>query len=187
MFNITKYGTLFFALSDIVFAAGGGKHVNFYTSVVVGLGFPAEGGVVLASFVALFMLFLLGFVYRASVNKSIKQKKLEPDTVSPVVTGVDFILDFWRKTNTEMFGKRRVDFELLVVSLFLFILTSNILGLIPGLPPATENFGMNLGLGFTVFIFYNYVGVKEHGLAYIKQFTGPFLVLAPFFLLCRVC
>ena len=36
-----------------------------------------------------------------------------------------------------------------------------------------------LGLGVFVFIYFNYVGFKENGFAYIKHFAGPVWWLAP--------
>ena len=70
----------------------------------------------------------------------------------------------------------------LLGGLFIFILMANLSGLVPGFPPVTETFSANLALGAIVFLVYNYAGIREHGFSYIKQFMGPFLVLAPLFL-----
>lgn len=67
----------------------------------------------------------------------------------------------------------------LVGSLFLVIFTSNIMGLIPGVLPPTNSLNTTLALGSTVFIYYNYLGFKEHGVGYIKHFMGPVIALAP--------
>ena len=32
---------------------------------------------------------------------------------------------------------------------------------------------MTLALGLTSFMMYNYYGVREHGLGYLKHFVGP--------------
>jgi F-type H+-transporting ATPase subunit a len=63
--------------------------------------------------------------------------------------------------------------------LFIFIFVSNLLGLIPGLMPPTDNLNTTLALGLFVFVYYNYVGVKEHGVGYLKHFMGPVIGLAP--------
>jgi F-type H+-transporting ATPase subunit a len=171
--------------ASLASAAGGGDHhtPSFYVWVLTAFGVEEKYGVVLAGFAGLCVLFFLGFSYRVSVLGLLRSKKLEPGCRSPLVLVVNFVLDFWDKTNTEMFGKQKKQFELLIVGVFLFILINNLMGLIPGFPPATQDFGMNLGLGLVVFLFYNYSGIKEHGSGYIKQFMGPFVVLAPFFLL----
>lgn len=64
-------------------------------------------------------------------------------------------------------------------SLFVFILAANLTGLLPGFTPPTDNFNVTLGLGLVSFIAYNYYGARAHGVAYLKQFMGPMLLLAP--------
>ncbi len=64
-------------------------------------------------------------------------------------------------------------------SLFLFILAANLIGLLPGFTPPTDNFNITLALGAVSFAAYTYYGVRAHGLAYLKQFMGPLLVLSP--------
>ena len=64
-------------------------------------------------------------------------------------------------------------------SIFLFIWVNNLLGLIPGMTPATDNINTTVAAGLFVFVAYNIYGFKEHGISYLKQFMGPLLVLAP--------
>jgi F-type H+-transporting ATPase subunit a len=64
----------------------------------------------------------------------------------------------------------------------LFIVTANLLGIIPGLFSATANINITAGCAITVFLYYQYIGFRRHGLAYIKQFTGPVWWLAPLML-----
>jgi F-type H+-transporting ATPase subunit a len=64
-------------------------------------------------------------------------------------------------------------------SLFFFILAANLVGLLPGVTPPTDNFNITLALGAISFVAYNYYGVRAHGIAYLKQFMGPLLVLSP--------
>src|SRR5262249_38703469 len=76
-------------------------------------------------------------------------------------------------------GHNYKSFIPLLAAQSVFIWTNNLMGLIPGLPPATENIDTNLALGLTTFIVYNAAGFKEHGPHYIKQFLGPVLWIAP--------
>jgi len=65
-------------------------------------------------------------------------------------------------------------------SFFIFILCSNLIGLLPGFSPPTSNFNVTFGLGLTSFAMYNFYGMQKHGvLNYGKHFLGPFLPLAP--------
>jgi len=61
----------------------------------------------------------------------------------------------------------------LVGSLAVFILLSNLLGMIPGFVPPTDTLDTTLALGATVFVTTHVLGVREHGIAYFKHFLGP--------------
>jgi F-type H+-transporting ATPase subunit a len=71
-------------------------------------------------------------------------------------------------------------------SLFIFILASNLMGLLPGFTPPTDNFNITLALGVISFAVYNYYGVRAHGAAYLKQFMGPLLLLAPLMIIVEL-
>lgn len=71
-------------------------------------------------------------------------------------------------------------------SLFIFIFASNLIGLIPGFLPPTDNLNTTLALGVFVFFYYNYAGIKAHGIGYLKHFLGPMLALAPLMLIIEL-
>jgi len=70
----------------------------------------------------------------------------------------------------------------LIVSLFLFILISNLIGLVPGFVSPTSNINTNLSLAIiVVFIATPYVGIRTTGLkGYLKHKAGPIPFLSPF-------
>ena len=61
---------------------------------------------------------------------------------------------------------------------FLFILTANLVGLLPGFSPPTSNFNVTFALGVTSFLIYNYYGLRAKGVGYLKHFLGPIWWLA---------
>jgi F-type H+-transporting ATPase subunit a len=67
----------------------------------------------------------------------------------------------------------------LIATLALFILTSNLMGLIPGAISPTANLNTTAGCAITVFLATHYVGLRTHGWRYVRQFTGPVWWLAP--------
>lgn len=71
--------------------------------------------------------------------------------------------------------KKALYFLPLVGSLGVFILFSNLIGLIPGFLPPTSNLNTTLALGSVVFVATHYYGVKTHGIAYFKEFFGPII------------
>jgi F-type H+-transporting ATPase subunit a len=67
----------------------------------------------------------------------------------------------------------------LIGTFFLFILVCNLQGLIPGLDSPTANLNTTLALALVAFTMTHYIGLKRHGIGYIKHFMGPMWVLAP--------
>jgi F-type H+-transporting ATPase subunit a len=61
---------------------------------------------------------------------------------------------------------------------FLFILTANLIGLLPGFSPPTSDFNVTFALGVISFLVYNYYGLRAKGVGYVKQFLGPVWWLA---------
>jgi F-type H+-transporting ATPase subunit a len=65
-------------------------------------------------------------------------------------------------------------FQAFVTCIFLFVLTCNLLGLIPGIPAPTGVPVVPLGLAVAVFLYYNFYGFKDQGVVgYLKHFAGP--------------
>lgn len=59
-------------------------------------------------------------------------------------------------------------------AIFFFVLLNNLLGILPGMTPATENINTTFAFGLFMFITYNFFGIREHGVvAYLKHFAGP--------------
>jgi len=67
-----------------------------------------------------------------------------------------------------------------LVALGLFILISNLIGLIPGFLSPTATPAVPLGLAIVAWIYYHVNGIRKQGvLKYAKHFTGPIPLLAP--------
>jgi F-type H+-transporting ATPase subunit a len=80
-----------------------------------------------------------------------------------------------------MMGKKKAKFFLpLMGTLALFILISNLIGLIPGLKAPTGDWNTTIALALIVFILTHFFGIKEKGIiGYFKHFVGPIWWLAP--------
>ena len=79
----------------------------------------------------------------------------------------------------ETMGEQGRPFFPLVATLALFVLISNLIGLIPGFFPPTANINTTAACAVIVFISTHVVGIKHHGAGYIKHFLGPIAWLAP--------
>ena len=67
-----------------------------------------------------------------------------------------------------------------LAGLFLYILVSNLTGLLPGFAPPTSSMANNAAMAAVVFILFNAVGVARHGIRYFTHMGGPILLFAPF-------
>ncbi len=68
----------------------------------------------------------------------------------------------------------------LVLTVGLFVLISNLIGIIPGFESPTSNINVTLPLALVVFIYYNYEGIRVNGVKkYFAHFMGPVPALAP--------
>jgi F-type H+-transporting ATPase subunit a len=79
----------------------------------------------------------------------------------------------------ETMGPKGVAYFPLIISLALFLLVSNLIALVPGCAPPTANLNTNLALALVVFAMTHIIGLKEHGLKYLKHFIGPIWWLTP--------
>lgn len=84
-------------------------------------------------------------------------------------------------------GKRAWKYFPLIGASFIYIFVCNIVGLIPGLAPPTDNINTNAACAVIVFLYYNTVGIKEHGfINYAKHFMGPVIWLGPLMLVIEL-
>jgi len=79
-------------------------------------------------------------------------------------------------------GEKGRPYVPLYLTLFIYIFLMNVMGLAPGFIAPTANLNTNLSMALISVFFAEAIGIKIHGIKYIKHFTGPILPLAPLFL-----
>jgi len=68
----------------------------------------------------------------------------------------------------------------LICALFMFLLFSNWIGLVPHLEEPTKDLNTTLGLGLMGFVIAHYAGIKSKGFkAYIKEYFQPIFFMMP--------
>ena len=75
-------------------------------------------------------------------------------------------------------GAKAKELFWLTGSLAIFIVTNNLLGLVPGFSSPTSEFNVTIVLGLIVFIVTHVLGMQTHGFSYVKHFMGPAWCLA---------
>ncbi|MFH1911991.1 MAG: F0F1 ATP synthase subunit A [Pseudomonadota bacterium] len=79
----------------------------------------------------------------------------------------------------ETMGPEGRKFFPLIATLGLYILTSNLLGLLPGFESPTANLNTTVSMAVVVFVMTHVVGIRIHGFKYVKHFMGPVWWLTP--------
>jgi len=128
---------------------------------------------VLYMWFAMAILFTLGLIVRGRLQ-------LVPGGLQNVMETIFGGLEDFVVANLGQEGRQ---FMPLLGTIFIFILTMNLMGLIPGCDAATANINTPAAMAIIVFVFYQFVGMKKWGFGYIKHFMGPVGFLAPLMLI----
>jgi F-type H+-transporting ATPase subunit a len=87
---------------------------------------------------------------------------------------------------TETMGPHGRRFFPLIATLGLYILTSNLIGLLPGFESPTANLNTTVSLALVVFVTTHVVGIRIHGFKYVKHFLGPIWWLTPLMVVIEI-
>jgi F-type H+-transporting ATPase subunit a len=82
----------------------------------------------------------------------------------------------------DVIGHHSERFTPFLMALGLFILLANLFGVVPGLESPTGTPVVPLGLAICAFVYYQYQGLRQNGIGYLKHFLGPMWWLAPLML-----
>ncbi len=164
------------------------EHGFNWLSLIPGFDVHAHGHVLMAVVVA--VLVLIG-AWMAKVQLNAAKKRddegLIPDGNLTFRNLFEILAEKLYGLAVNVMGKHGAEkYFPIVGALFIFIFLSNLIGMIPGLLPPTDNLNTTFALGLFVFLYYNYVGLRENGLAYLKHFAGPILWLAPLMLIVEI-
>lgn len=137
---------------------------------LIGLGhFAHSYPYIVYSWVVMIILIVLGFL--ASKGVSLVPTKVQ-NVMEIIVSALEeFTIDITGEEGRWLFP--------LLGTVFLYIFTCNIIGLIPGFYPPTASLNTTLSCALVVVLFTHVIGVKYHGVKYIKHFLGPVWWMVP--------
>ncbi|MCM0080618.1 F0F1 ATP synthase subunit A [Geomonas sp. Red32] len=147
--------------------------LQFFRELVKPLGI-GEGGADAIIYTWLIMALLVLLSLAATKGMKAVPSGMQ-NFMEVVVGGVENML-------VETMGEHGKPFFPLIATLAIFILVSNLIGLVPGFFPPTANINTTAACAVVVFVTTHIVGLKEHGAGYIKHFLGPIAWLAPMML-----
>jgi F-type H+-transporting ATPase subunit a len=119
------------------------------------------------------ILVLTGMLVRTSLASA--NGGVVPDEGFSLRNAVELLVEMLANLAEQNMGPHWRKYFPLIGTLFFFILISNWLGLIPGFTGATSDANTTWAWAIISFVAHQYVGIKEHGWAYVNHFLGPSL------------
>ena len=127
--------------------------------------------VILMTWIVFVILIVFGFF--ATYGKNVVPKPLQ-------TIGEIFVEQFYKLTEDALDRKMAEKYGPLIVTLFLFLLLSNWLGMIPHLQEPTRDLNTPLSLGVMGFVIAHYAGIKSKGFkAYALEYFQPIFFMMP--------
>jgi len=137
---------------------------------LIGLGHFAHSNVhVIYSWVVMILLIVVGFIGA----KGVKMVPLKAQNL------LEIIVSGMEEFMISVSGEQGRFFFPVVATVFLYIATCNLIGLLPGFYPPTASLNTTLSCALVVVVLTHIFGLKIHGVKYIKHFLGPVWWMIP--------
>ncbi len=127
------------------------------------------------------LVFLLLTIFFFAVRMSLSVEN--PGALQHVA---EFFDGFIKGQSKEIIGHGYETFTSYLVTLGMFILVGNLLGVVPGFEAPTASPAVPLGCAIVTFIYYHMHGIRKHGFHYVKQFMGPVWWMVPLMMLIEI-
>ena|GEM_PF-387931 len=132
----------------------------------------------LLSWVVCGILLLGSFVARQGLNKAIGQGgtlQYVPDSSLTIRNLFELLTGALHGLCVDLLGeKNAAKFFWLSAGLFIYILSSNLLGIVPGMLPPSGSMHHNFAMALVVLVLFNGAGLKVQGIGgYVKHMWGP--------------
>lgn len=128
------------------------------------------------SWVVIGLLVALALFLRRALRQDVEDK---PNRVQ---AAMDALMDLLQGQLTSSFSSERLGREMFpfISTLFLFVLFSNWLGVIPGLSSPTQNLNVTMGLALMVFVLSQVLAMRAKGMkSYWKGYLEPMPFMLP--------
>lgn len=137
---------------------------------------PAGGSIttvhhIYAALITMLILMVLSLVARGTFANV--EKAIIPPRSFGVVAFFELLAETLFGLMASIIGPSYKRYVPVIGSLGLFILVSNLMGLIPGYRPTTDNFNTSFACGLIVFLYFNFHGLRVNGIGHITHLLNP--------------
>jgi F-type H+-transporting ATPase subunit a len=134
------------------------------------LGRPVPAGDVIPNYLVMAALIIVFWTIVSLIVRS----RLSVDNPGKLQILVEDALGALQSMLHDYVGHKGPRYLAIVATMFVFILSGNLMGLIPGLMAPTGSINVTLGCALTVAVYYHIQGLKEQGVGpYLKHFAAP--------------
>jgi F-type H+-transporting ATPase subunit a len=123
------------------------------------------------------LLMVFALIVRAS---------LSPDKPGALQHTVESIYGFIKKSAIDAGVEHPEKYMSYFATIFIFIASMNLIGLIPAFESPTMVIYVPAGLAVWTFFYFNVAGFRTNGLGYLKHFMGPIWWMAPMMFLIEI-
>jgi F-type H+-transporting ATPase subunit a len=139
-------------------------------SLLNALGLHVPAGDVIPNFLVMIVLVVLFW----TVVCLVARRQLSVDNPGAMQVLLEDGIAAMRSMLRDYLGDKAPRYLAIITTVFVFIVTCNLMGLVPGLMAPTSSINTTLGCALTVAIYYHIEGVKAQGIvAYAKHFAAP--------------
>ncbi|HEY8123307.1 MAG TPA: F0F1 ATP synthase subunit A [Myxococcota bacterium] len=144
--------------------------MSFLQPLVNATGLPM---ILVAALFVVALLLAMGFVVRGRLAQA--DGGVLPDEGLSIRNAAELLVEMMSSLAEQNMGPHWRRYFPIIGSIFFFVLTANLVGLIPGIDGATRNANVTWAWATISFVAHQYVGIREHGFSYVNHFLGPSL------------
>jgi len=127
---------------------------------------------VLSAMLSASVVIVIAFLARRDLNQAGENGIIPDDRIS-IRNVLEVVFSALYGQMKSIIGKDAARYFPVIAALSLFIFFSNIMGLIPGFSPPTDNWNTTFACGGFVFVYYNFHGLRTHGMGHIAHMANP--------------
>jgi F-type H+-transporting ATPase subunit a len=140
------------------------------------LSIQFDKAAMIMSWIVIGLLTILALFLRRALRQDIE------DTPNRAQAALDILIDLLQGQLTSSFASEKLAIKMFpfISTLFLFVLFSNWLGIVPGLSSPTQNLNITMGLALMVFAVSQILAIRAKGMkAYWKGYLEPMPFMLP--------